>query len=171
MVPRKKGERKDKYYYSSTGERFRSLVQARASMGEMEIDNDDTMEIDSDDESVEDSGKTNAQFFGHELLGPQLLSKTKYESVIPIGKHGNKLSLGTFTLASDAALAFDEASNLLNKNVPSSQVRQNFANEKDHIELRNGEMSERGLDDIDVKEIMTDISTTLNGIMSKIETP
>lgn len=171
IIPRKKGSGKDKYYYSSTGERFRSLVQARASMGEMEIDNDDTMEVDSDDESVEDSGKTDTQFFGHELLGPQLLSKTKYESVIPIGKHGNKLSLGTFTLSSDAALAFDRASKLLNKNVPSSQVRQNFANEKDHIEMRNKEMSVRGIDGVDLKGVMTDISTNLNYIMSKIETP
>jgi len=32
MVPRKNGSAIDKYYYSSTGERFRSLVQARASM-------------------------------------------------------------------------------------------------------------------------------------------
>jgi len=170
MVPRKKGERKDKYYYSSTGERFRSLAQARASMNDMKIDNDDSMEIDSDDESEEDSGKTNSQFFGHELFGPQLL-KTKYESLIPIGAHGNKLSLGTFILASDAALAFDKASNLLNKNVPSSKVRLNFANEKDHIELRNKEMSVRGIDDVDLKEVMTEVSTTLNGIMSKIETP
>ena len=132
----------------------------------MEIDNDDTMEIDSDDESVEDDAK----FFGHELLGPRLL-KTKYKSVIPIGAHGNKLSLGTFSLASDAALAFDKASKLLNKNVPSSQVRQNFTNEEDHIDMRNKEMSVRGLDDVGLKEVMTDISTNLNYIMSKIETP
>ena len=172
MVPRKKGERKDKYYYSSTGERFRSLVQARASMGEMKIDNDDTIEIDNDDdESVADTGETDTQFFGHELLGPQLLSKTKYESVIPIGKHGNKLSLGTFTLASDAALAFDQASKFLNKNVLSSKIKQNFADANDHIEMRNKEMSERGIDDVDLKEVMTDISNNLNYIMSKIETP
>ena len=170
MVSRKKGERKDKYYYSTTGERFRSLVQARASMNDMEIDNDDTMEIDSDDESVEDSGKTNAQFFGHELFGPQLL-KTKYESLIPIGAHGNKLSLGTFILASDAALAFDKASKLLNKNVPSSRVRQNFAHDNDHIEMRNKEMSVRGLDNVDLKDVMSELSSTLNGIMLKIETP
>lgn len=170
MVPRKKGERKDKYYYSSTGERFRSLVQAKASMNNMEIDNDDTMEIDSDDESVEDSGKTNAQFFGHELFGPRLL-KTKYESLIPIGAHGNNLSLGTFILASDAALAFDKASKLLNKNVPSSQVKQNFAHDNDHIEMRKKEMRVRGLDDVDLKDVMSELSSTLNGIMSKIETP
>ena len=166
MVPRKNGSAIDKYYYSSTGERFRSLVQAKASMNDMEIGYDDTMEIDSDDESVEDD----TEFFGHELLGPRLL-KTKYEALIPIGKHGNKLALGTFTLASDAALAFDKASKLLNKNVSSSKAKQNFVHDNDHIETRNKEMSVRGLDDVDLKEVMTDISTTLNSIMSKIETP
>ena len=153
----------DYYYYSPSGQRFRSLVQAKAHAKVAQAESED----DSGDESVNSAYQnTQATPFINSLVGPRLC-KTKYESLFPLGNHGNRLHLGTFVLASDAALAYDLALKLLN--VPGSQP--NFAHGHHHIDMRTREMRARGLDEVDLEDTLAEISKRLSGIASNITTP